>query len=106
MAAGDKTTGALTSAARGVAFQPIAQRPFNIWFYGTFSGTVVIVRSPDLGTTWVPVAKPDLSGVASFTVPLSITAFEADGANLWAVSTATADGGSYTSGTINYQFDT
>ena len=102
MAVGDKITGTLGSAARGVTYQPFSLRLFNISIWGTFSATVVIVRSFDQGTTWIPIAKPDLSGVASFTVPISIEAVEGDATAIWAVSTLVADGGAYTSGTVNY----
>lgn len=106
MAAGDKVTGALVSAARGLAFQPgIADSPFNISISGTFVANAVIVRSMDNGTSWFPVAKPDLSGPLVVTAPFSFSAFASNAAELWAVSTLVADGGSWTSGSLSYQFD-
>lgn len=106
MAAGDRVSGSLTSAARSSVFQPgIAESPFNISISGTFSATVAIVRSMDNGLTWLPVAKPDLSGALTVTTPITFSAFASNAAEIWAVSTATADGGAFTSGSVVYQFD-
>lgn len=107
MTAGDLVSGSLTTAARGKSFQPIQNAPFNVTVWNgavAFTGTWVVVRSQDNGATWTPLAKPDMSGAVAFTVPLTFTAFEPNQAYLWAVSTATADGGSLSAGTLNYQF--
>lgn len=95
-------SGSLASATRSQSYRPGADQPFNIWISGTFSATAAIVRSLDGGVSWVPVAKPDLSAALTFSGPISFSALEPDPQVLWAVSTAVADGGSFTSGTINY----
>lgn len=105
--AGQQTTASLTSAVRGLAaswYQPIGNSPFNIFITGTFSATVALIRSPDGGVTWAPIALPALSGPATFTVPDSLVAQEPDAAVLWAASCLVADGGAYTSGTAVVRF--
>lgn len=99
--AGQLVSGALGANGTSSPFQPIPGRPFNVWITGTFSATVTPVRSQDAGVTWVPVAKTDLSAVATFTVPITFTAFEPDGAVLWAVQVS-----SWVSGSVGFQFDT
>jgi hypothetical protein len=101
--AGQIVTGTFGSAVIGTSFQPIANKPFDIWLSGTFVATVAVLRSIDGGVVWVPVLKPDLSAAQTFTIPASLTAFEADAAALWTVSTAVANGGAWTSGTVTYR---
>lgn len=102
--AGQLVSGTLASAVIGTAiYQPSTNVIFNIFLYGTFSATVAVLRSPDQGVTWVPVALPTLSVAATFTTPINFECIEPDSNILWTVSTAVANGGAYTSGAVNYR---
>jgi hypothetical protein len=91
--------GSLTGTGVGQIFQPGASlAPFNVFIYGTFVGTVAVVRSFDQGATWQTVLKPDVATAASFTAPANLTAFEPNPDILWAVNCT-----AYTSGTIQYR---
>lgn len=105
--AGQQTTASLGSAARGPAaswYQPLGNSPFNIFITGTFVATVALIRSPDAGATWTPIALPSLLGPTTFTVPDSLVAQEPDAAVLWAASCLPADGGAWTSGAAVVRF--
>lgn len=103
MAAGTIVSGSLASATIGSSYQPFVNGIFNIFIYGTFSATVAILRSPDGGSTWVPVAIPAISSALTITTPLNFECFEPDPTILWTVSTAPANGGAYTSGSVSYR---
>jgi hypothetical protein len=69
-------TGAFSGAGQNSAvFTPIEGRGFNITLYGTFVGTVVLQRSTDGGTTWLPVTAGGVA-IYSWTAPGSESAEE------------------------------
>ena len=96
--AGETVTGTLVATGGSIVFQPIPNKSFNVWMYGTFVATLVFQRSFDGGTTWLTVPKPDLTD-ASFSGPINFEVVEARASTTyrWNVS-------AYTSGTISYRF--
>ncbi|MDO9334843.1 MAG: hypothetical protein Q7T61_00440 [Caulobacter sp.] len=93
-------SGTFTATGESENFVPASQLRrgrFNISIWGTFTGTVEVQRSFDAGSTWIPVASPDL-GQLELTVPVSLSAEETEqGVRYRLACTA------YTSGTINYR---
>ena len=87
--------------AEGISL--LANELFNIFIYGTFGAGVALVRSFDGGGTWVPIALPSLSGPVSLTTPDSLHAIYPDAAVHWAASCLVADGGSFSTGTVNFR---
>lgn len=96
--AGALVTGAFTGTATGTPYQPIANKPFNVFLTGTFAGTFSLARSYDGGVTYATVPLPDITDAATFTTPVNFVVIEPDAAVLYAwVCSA------YTSGTASYR---
>jgi hypothetical protein len=70
---------------------------FNVHIYGTFVGTVVLLRSFD-GTNYVPVLRYCSSTAVSYTTPSSEVLPEPEGGAIYRLSCT-----AYTSGTVNYR---
>ena len=88
-------TGSFTSSTTSPFFDMYGY--FNISVWGTFSATIVVNRSFDGGTTWIPVSYPLIATAVSLTAPASITLFEVEKAVLYQLACT------YTSGTANYR---
>lgn len=89
-------TGTFTGTANGNAFTPGGC--FNVSVYGTFVGTVVLERSFDAGTTWVPVLRPSTGTAVSYTAPSSEVLGEPEKAASHRLRCS-----AYTSGTVSYR---
>lgn len=90
-------TGTFTATGNGGSAQ-VQPGHYNVSIWGTFVGTVVLERSFDSGTTWIP-RNYDYSGTAvSFTAPASIEMHEHELGVLVRVRCS-----AYTSGTVNYR---
>lgn len=70
----------------------------NLTIWGTFTATVLLVRSFDGGTTWVPVARDSSGTNATFTAPTSLAITERERGVLYQLQVT-----AYSSGTINYR---
>lgn len=95
-----EVTGTFTGTGQSASFVPAAEirrGRFNVSLWGTFSADVRVERSFDGGTTWVPLAKPDLTP-ALFDEPISFAVEETEGEVLHRLNCTT-----YTSGTVNYR---
>ena len=99
MAAGDTIQGTLTVTGVTPSFQPIANKGFNTFITGTWTGSVTLERSIDGGVTWNTVPKPDLTA-ATFTANINFEVFEVT-ANVLYRWNATVS-----SGSIGYLFST
>jgi hypothetical protein len=94
-------TGTFVATGNSAGFAPeiavsAGSSRFNVTVFGTFVGTVVIERSFDSGTTFVPVLR---SGTAvSYTVPSTEVFEEPEAGVQWRVRCS-----AFTSGTISYR---
>lgn len=93
-------TNNFTATGNGDKFAPAASiqvpaEPFNIAVSGTFVGTVVLEKSFDNGTTYIPVNRPGTNTAISYTAPGCEVLYEPETAvnYRWRCS-------AYTSGTI------
>lgn len=96
-AAAAPVAGSFGSTGYSQPFAPLAGKAFNISIWGTFVGTVKLVRSFDGGLTWLPLTA---SGTALevFTAPVS-EQWQEDGSGVLYALLCSA----YTSGAINYR---
>lgn len=94
--------GALISGsfvATGVSANAPLYGSFNVSIWGTFSGTVQLLRSFDGGTTWLPCSADIVGDTVQFTAPYSGFPWaELEHAVLYQL-----DCTAYVSGTINYR---
>lgn len=98
--AGALVTGTIASTAiTGTPFQPVANKPFNAFLSGTWTGTLTLSRSYDQGTTWLSVPLPSLSGAAAFTANTNLVVSEPESG----VTYAWISSGTWT-GTAAYRF--
>lgn len=51
---------------------------FSLNIYGSFNATIQVERSPDNGTTFLPVAIDPTGTYAIYTVPVSLNGFSPD----------------------------
>lgn len=106
--AANVASGTIGSAAiAGSTFTPLPSNwpnpaGFNVSVYGTFVATVALVKSFDAGVTWIRAAASDGSAI-TFTQPATTTFLEFETGVRYALSCAVADGGAYTSGTVNWR---
>ncbi|MFG1343204.1 hypothetical protein [Xanthobacter autotrophicus] len=63
-------TGTFTATGNSANFVPIPGRGFNVSLWGTFVGTVVVERSFDAGTTWLPITGAGVA-ISTFGGPVS-----------------------------------
>ena len=70
---------------------------FNVSIWGTFAATIVLQRSFDGGTTWLPVTMDAYGAVASFTAPASMSVMEPEPGVLYRLNCT------WTSGTAYYR---
>lgn len=91
MPAFDPKSGSFTGAGQGASFSPVidtgnraAGASFNLSVWGTFSGTVRLLRSFDKGATWLPVTYIDGSPI-QWTAPFSTTVPEPEPDVLYAL---------------------
>jgi hypothetical protein len=95
-------TGSHTATGSSASFAPESAQnrnssaPFNFSLWGTFVGTVIVDRSFDGGTTWLPLTA--LGTSISFTAPCSEVFEEPEDGVIYRVRCS-----AYTSGTINYR---
>lgn len=92
---------ALTSATSGGTFSPtnsiqIPAEPFNVSVYGTFVGTVVLEKTFDNGTNYIPVLRPNSGTAISYTAPGTEVLCEPEAGVKYRLRCT-----AYTSGTIN-----
>lgn len=85
---------AFTSASNGGAIG--IHGGFNLAVYGTFVGTVVLEKSFDDGTTWLPVSKDSTGAAMSFTSAACLSGYEYESGVTYRFRCS-----AYTSGTIN-----
>lgn len=71
---------------------------FNLFIYGTFSGSVQLERSWDTGVTWVPVSASQLGTTAAYTYPISLSFQEIEPGMLYRLNCT-----SFSSGPIQYR---
>ncbi len=97
--AGDQANFVVTGTftATGVSPYFVVYGPFNISVWGTFSGTVLVQRSFDGGTTWLTRTDTP-SGSGSFTASTSFALSEPERGVLYQL-----DCSAYVSGTVNYR---
>jgi hypothetical protein len=92
--------GTFTAIGASDNFTPASQLRrgrFNVSLFGTFEADVVLERSFNGGTDWIPVASVDLSPVTLDT-PISLACEETEASVVWRLRCT-----DYTSGTINYR---
>jgi len=101
--AGDQANAVVqgTLAATGTIGPFMAQGEFNVAVWGTFSGTAVLEKSYDGGTTYIPVDFNSGTVAASFTAPVATTVREPEAGCLYILNCTT-----YTSGTMNLRMST
>jgi hypothetical protein len=87
--------GTFNATGTSIAFSPHAMRSFNISLWGTFVANIVLERSFDGGTTWLPVR---MLPAYSFNAPMSDTFQDGEYGNQYRFNCA-----SYISGTVNYR---
>ena len=73
-------------------------RRFNVSLWGTFVGTVILERSFDGGTTFLPCAIDAAGDANAYTAPMSIVAAEPEPGVYYRLRCS-----AFTSGTINYR---
>lgn len=92
-------TGSFTATGQSAAFQAVIRErsygQFNIELRGTFVATVVLERSLDGGSNWVPVTT--LGSGMSWTAPASETWEENERGALYRLNCT------WTSGTVTYR---
>ena len=88
-------TGTLGSVSVGSSRRCEGTFSFAVW--GTFVGTVILVRSFDAGTTWIPVSTPNTA--VTFAAPGTIDMPASGEIGVLYAASCTA----YTSGTISYR---
>lgn len=107
-----KVTGTITATA--LVTQPVAASTgtsaataflgaFNLAMWGTFTGTILVEKTYDGGTTWVPVAQDVAGTPASYSLALTasginLTLCEIETQVAWRIRCT-----AYTSGTLNYR---
>jgi hypothetical protein len=110
--ANPKVTGTITASAlvsQGIAVSTgsSAASPFfgafNLAMWGTFSGTVLLEKSYDAGTTWITVAQDAAGTAASYTLAwtaqsINLTLCEVEPQVAWRLRCS-----AFTSGTLNYR---
>jgi hypothetical protein len=92
---------AFTGATNGNTFTPtcsmqVPAEPFNVSVYGTFVGTVVLEKTFDNGTNYIPVMHPATNTAVSFTAPGAIVLHEPEISVQYRFRCS-----AFTSGTIN-----
>lgn len=71
---------------------------FNVSLWGTFSGTVIIERSFDGGTTFLPLATDTIGTANAYTVPVTLSVNESEPGAIYRLRCS-----AYVSGTISYR---
>jgi hypothetical protein len=97
--AGDMANGVVsgTFTATGASQAYCFFGPFNISVWGTFSGTVLVQRSFDGGTTWLTRLDTPV-GSGSFTAPATFALSEPEQGVSYQLECSV-----FTSGTVNYR---
>lgn len=90
-------SGTFVAVGASAAFSPLAGRPFNLSLWGTFAGNVLLERSFDAGTTWLPLTGGG-GALMSFAAPASEQWEESEVGVQYRLRCA-----SYISGTVNYR---
>lgn len=98
--AGQTVSGSLSADGPSSSFQPVANKPFNVFITGGFTATVTLQRTYDGGATWLDCSKPDLS-VAAFTAATNFVVDEPEAGVLYRVNVA-----SYSGSPVGYRFST
>jgi hypothetical protein len=96
-------TGSFVATGNGTPFTPNTgsfnnEQQFNVSVFGTFVGTVVLERSFDQGTNWIPVLRYCTGTAVSYTAPSSETLPEPEGGVQHRLRCS-----AFTSGTISYR---
>jgi hypothetical protein len=96
-------TGSFAATGNGNAFLPNPGKynnacQVNISLWGVFVGTVVLERTFDAGTNWIPVLRYCTGTAVSYTAPASEVLPEPEGDVQWRLRCS-----AYTSGTANYR---
>jgi hypothetical protein len=97
-------SGTFGALGNGTAFMPENAStpedaaPYNIAIFGTFVGTVVLEKSYDNGTTYIPVNRMNTGTPISFTAPATEVCFEPEDGVLTRFRCS-----AFTSGTISYR---
>ena len=96
-------TGSFSATGNGLPFAPNAAAinpdvQFNVSVYGVFVGTIVLERSFDFGTNWIPVLRYCSNTAVSYTAPSSEVLPEPEGNVQYRLRCS-----AYTSGTANYR---
>lgn len=89
-------SGTFTGTGNGTAAQFLG--PFNVELSGTWTGTVVLERSFDGGTTYISAAMDTTGTAASYTANVSIVVVETEPGVLYRVRCSV-----FGSGTIAYR---
>jgi hypothetical protein len=85
-----------TFTATGSSVSAAFYGPFNVSVWGTFAGTIVLERSFDGSTTWLP--RTDVPGNGSYTAVASFVVAEPERGVLYRLRCSV-----FTSGTMNYR---
>jgi hypothetical protein len=95
---GDQANAVVTGSFTAPGVSPLFgfYGPFNISIWGTFSGTLLLTRSFDGGTTWL--TRTDAPGSGSYTTPTSISVSEPERGVLYQLDCSVL-----ASGTANYR---
>lgn len=97
-------TGTFVAATNGSTFMPEPNQDrrysadYNVSVWGTFVGTVVLERSFDGGTTWIPMLRTNTATAISYTVPSTEILWEPEDSVLVRLRCS-----AFTSGTISYR---
>ena len=90
-------SGTFTAVGSSSSFSPIPGRGFNVSTWGTFVGSVVVERSFDAGTTWLPLTAAGVN-VSTFSGPVSEVLEEPEYGTQYRLRCV-----SFGSGTINFR---
>lgn len=88
--------GTFVATGNSSTTQFIGQFNFSLW--GTFSGTVIIERSFDGGTTFLPLPTDTIGTANAYTAPVTLTVNEPEPGAIYRLRCS-----AYVSGTISYR---
>ena len=71
---------------------------FNLFIYGSFTGTVRLERSFDGGLNWIPVSASQSGADASYSAPMSLPFQESEDGMLYRLNCT-----AHSAGTISYR---
>lgn len=89
-------SGTFTGTANGTSAQFLGQ--FNVSMWGTYSATVILERSFDGGTTFLPLPTDTIGTANAYTAPTTLVVNEPEPGAIYRLRCSV-----YASGTVNYR---